>query len=154
MGTMKDVFNANEYELDSFLNRDSEIKLNIKRLGVILIAQKQNLLNAHDTLKLGGLIKSNFLDIFKDEIMKFDMSEETLDRSKLGKPVIFNNIAYWYGPYDCLVPSNLSSCVYYDGSNILYKNGGVTQMHVSNPPNKSKWLETFTSLNHGLYFYK
>jgi len=65
--------------------------------------------------------------------------------------------SYWRGPYDCLVPDSVDSCVAADGGNILYKDGSETEMDVEPTMSKEEWIATYTykcTGLHGLRYYK
>ena len=55
-----------------------------------------------------------------------------------------NSSMYWRGPYGCIVPFDLRSCVSSDGFNTLTREGFETEMYVSNPPSREEWLSRYT----------
>ena len=60
---------------------------------------------------------------------------------------------YWTGPYGIQVPSQVIAIKAEDGGNILYKDGGQTEMCVLNPPTEAEYKNRYCKLVNGIWYW-
>jgi hypothetical protein len=90
MTTVKDVFNATESDLDSYLLNDPNVRLLVKQIGVIIIANNRNLLNNNDSEILNKIFEIDELTSIKDTFLNNNI---VLSRIRGGnKETLFNNL--------------------------------------------------------------
>lgn len=59
--------------------------------------------------------------------------------------ICYEGNEYWFGPYKCLVPISINSCIAQDGSNTLFRDGSETEIDMEDePPTKQEWLDMYT----------
>lgn len=67
--------------------------------------------------------------------------------------VQIGNNKYWYGPYNCLVPIHMVSCVSTDGVNHTFIDGKTTNVRTSALCSKDEWIYKYTYVHYGNLFY-
>jgi len=62
---------------------------------------------------------------------------------------------HWEGPYGMLVPNSVNYVIAEDGYNTHYKDGGVTEMYMTNAPkmNKDIYLAQYATFKSDGYYY-
>ena len=59
---------------------------------------------------------------------------------------------YWTGPYGIQVPYHIIAIRAQDGANILYKDGGMTEMCIK-PMTEEEYKEKYCKLVNGMYYW-
>lgn len=63
-------------------------------------------------------------------------------------------LKYWIGPYGIRVPIHIDKIIARDGCNILYREGGETQLLCNPEMSKDEYIKKYAVYKDGYYYWK